>query len=224
MSQAVVTDLQPVQLAEHGALGVTLPIQVECRAHDQAAALGDFGRREQRVELGADRHHEVRGPHRVGGGGVDQLLAFCQGALIGIDEAGALHQPQDDPLSRLGQLGIGEGVVVRGRLGQSGEQRGFGQVELGHGPAVEGLGGRLDAVGQAAVVGLVEIEGEDLVLGEPSREPPGEQQLAQLAAQAALTALFGAEQQVASYLLGDGASAGGGFEPPLLQAGGKVNP
>ena len=66
-----------------------------------------------------------------------------------------------------------------------------------------GARGLADALGAAAEVDLVQVEREDLVLGQLLLEPPGEDHLLQLAVEAAL----GREQQALHRLLRDGAAA-----------------
>ena len=74
------------------------------------------------------------------------------------------HQPQHDSLPLLGWaravVGFPEvavGIVVAGSLGQSGQQRGLSQCQIGCALAEVSLRCRLDAHGQVAVGDLVEV-------------------------------------------------------------------
>ncbi len=82
------------------------------------------------------------------------------------------HQPQHDLLARDGEVGVGEGVVDAGGLRQTGQQGAFGQEQVGGRLAEIGLRGGLDAVGHAAVIDLVEVQGQDFVLGVAPRSAP----------------------------------------------------
>ena len=92
---------------------------------------------------------------------------------------------------------------ARGRLEKAGDQRGFGQADLAHRLAEVEQGGGLDAEGAAAEVGAVEIELQDLALGEARLEQEGEEHLLELARDRALRG----QEQVLGELLADGRSA-----------------
>ena len=93
-------------------------------------------------------------------------------------------------------------VIPGRRLGQTGEERGLGDRQLVERlvEVVERRGG--DAVGADAEIDLVEIELEDLVLGEGVLDAEREQRLLDLAAQRDLAA----QEEVLGDLLGDGRS------------------
>ena len=95
------------------------------------------------------------------------------------------------------------GANLRGRLEQAGEQGRLGQVDLAHRLAEVELRGRLHAEGAAAEIGAVEIELEDLALGEARFEQEGEERLLDLARERALRG----QEQVLGELLGDGRAA-----------------
>ena len=88
--------------------------------------------------------------------------------------------------------------VLRRRLEQAGEQRGFGEIDLPHRLAEVVLRRRLDAEGAAAHVGAVEVEFQDLALGEAALQQQGEKRFLDLALQGAL----GGQEQVLGHLLG----------------------
>ena len=99
------------------------------------------------------------------------------------------HQPEHDRLPALRGFEVLDGVVARRRLRQPGQQGALGQVKLPRMDAEIRLGRRLDAGGEVAVVGGVEVERQQLILGVRPLQPPRQPRLAQLAAQRALRAL-----------------------------------
>ena len=95
------------------------------------------------------------------------------------------------------------GANLRRRLEQAGEHRGFGEVHVARGLVEVVLRRRVDAEGAAAHIGAVEIELEDLVLGEPRLEPDREERLLDLALDGALVG----QEQVLGELLRDRGAA-----------------
>ena len=100
-------------------------------------------------------------------------------------------------------------VVVRA-LGQRRQVGALGQRQVGDRLAEVVVGRRADAVGAVAQPDLVEIELEDLLLGQGLLEPGGEDRLLQLAADRDLVV----QEDVLGHLLGDGRAALG---PAALQ-------
>ncbi len=148
------------------------------------------------VEL---RSFELVGPH-LGRG----CLGLCVADIAGLD-----HQRQHVLLAGQGQVApAGEGVVHGRGLGQTGEEGGLRQREVGRVHAKIGLGGSLHPVGQVAIIVLVEIDLQDGVLGVSSGQFGRQDDFLDLAPGGLLDALLGGEQDVAGYLLGDGAGAG----------------
>ncbi len=98
---------------------------------------------------------------------------------------------------------IGRGRVMRGRLDQAGDDRRLGHAHLAAGVAEEFAARGIDAVSAAAEIDAVEIEFEDLLLGEFPLHRQREDDLADLAA----IAVGVGEEDVAGQLLGDGRSA-----------------
>ena len=92
---------------------------------------------------------------------------------------------------------------ARGRLEQAGDQRGLRQVDVAHRLGEVELGGGLHAEGAAAEIGAVEIELQDLALGEARFEQEGEEHLLELARERALRG----QEQVLGQLLADGRAA-----------------
>ena len=76
--------------------------------------------------------------------------------------------------------------IARRRLEEAAEQRRLGEIDLAHGLAEVVLGRRLDAEGAAAHVGAVEVELQDLALGEAALEQQREERFLDLALKRAL--------------------------------------
>ena len=91
------------------------------------------------------------------------------------------HAPQHVRAARLGLLGMGEGRVLRRRLGKPRDQGDLRQRQLPDVLAEVVLGCRLHAIAVVAEVDLVQVEVEDLLLAEVVLEALGEDQLARLA-------------------------------------------
>ena len=125
--------------------------------------------------------------------------------------AGFDHQGEDVGLAGLSPREVGQGVVPGRRLRQAGQQAGLGQVQVARRLAEVGLCGCLDAVGQVAVVDLVQVQLQDLVLAQVARQPKGEDGFTQLTLDALGRALLRRQVKVAHELLGDGAAAGHHF-------------
>ena len=122
--------------------------------------------------------------------------------LLG-DVVQILHAPQHVLLAQLGPFRIDHRVVGRGSLGQPGEHGGFGEVQLRQGPAEIGLRGRGEAVGALPEINLVDVEFENLVLGQIVLDLHRQQGLAELAREG----LFAGQEEVAGHLHGDRAGA-----------------
>ncbi len=165
---------------------------------DLAARILDEVRILRGVGLAQRLEDDRRLPRGVGLGRGDRVIAHHQrqdGTLPPLDRAGrAIRVPQPRV-----------GVVIGRRLGQSGQQRGFGQRQIGRALVEVGFGGRLDAVGQVAVIDLVEIDLEDFVFRIAPRDFGGQDRLFDLPGQRP----FGGEEGQLDQLLGDRAAAGG---------------
>ena len=177
------------------------------------------------VERGA--HHEHALGHRFREG-VDQLLHLVEGPveiIIGARSsrrstgvAGLRRAPNTWPSVMnagfdqvvehdVGARARGRQIDVRRELGrrleQAGEHRGFRQVHVARRLVEVILRGRIDAEGAAAHIGAVEIQLEDLVLGQPRFQPHRQERLLDLALDRALVG----QKQVLGELLGDGGAA-----------------
>ena len=123
--------------------------------------------------------------------------------FLGRGEA-VLDDAVDDPVPpRDGAIGMPERIVVARRLRQRGEIGRVRQGELAQRLVPIGLGGGGDTVGARAEIDLVQIELEDLLLGEGALDADGEDGFLQLA----LDILVVRQQEVLGHLLGDGRGA-----------------
>ena len=151
-------------------------------------------------------------PVRIGGIAQVQFFLLGFGRLLGGDEAGLLHAVDHIELPRAGAPRVDHRVVGAGRLRQAGQHGGFGRGDVLQRLAEIRLGCRREAIGAVAQVDLVQVDLQDLVLGELLLEPQGQQDLVGLAAQRAL----GTEVHIARHLHGDGRGA---LLAATLQAG-----
>ena len=106
------------------------------------------------------------------------------------------------------RLDVGGRRIIGRRLDQAGDDRRLAEAQMVGAMAEEVPRGGVDAVGAAAEIDAVEIELEDLVLGEFALERERQDRFLDLAAEAAVVG----QEDVARELLGDGrgrADAGG---------------
>ena len=185
-------------------LRVALDAGIERGPHHEGA-VGD------RAREGLDELlHLVEGPVEVVAR--RSLVAAVDGAgriAAGAEHLALGHEPGLDQVVEhdVGAAARRRQVDVRRELGrrleQPGEHRPFGEVHLAGRLAEVEVRRGVDAEGAAAHVGAVEIELENLVLGEPALEPQGEEGLLHLALDGALVA----QEQVLGELLGDRGAA-----------------
>ena len=138
--------------------------------------------------------------------GEDDLLGVGVGELLRGDVVLVQHLPQDAVPLGLGGVLVFVGAVLRGAVGQAGQQGALGEVQLADVLAEVRLGGGLDAEGAAAVVDVVQVHRQDFLLGVVLLDAVGDEPLVQLAADG----LFAGQPlhlHVAGELLGDGAAA-----------------
>ena len=151
--------------------------------------------------------------HHPVGDVVDRPVAGARHDLRRVREGGALVRRADELelghggehrlLALLGAVEIARRRQPRRRLDQAGEQRGLGERNIARRLAEVTLRGLLDAVGAGAEINAVEIELEDLTLGEFPLQPDRQQHLLQLAVDRALLR----QKQILRQLLGDGGAA-----------------
>ena len=146
---------------------------------------------------------------RVGGQRVANPLADRQLRILGVlqlriaDEAQFVHAPQHVELPRLGALGVGDGIVGGRSLGQSRQHGGFGDGDILQRTAEIDLRGGGEAIGALAEEDLVDVELEDLVLGQVRLDFPGQQHLPQFPGHR----LLAGQEEVAGHLHGDRAGS-----------------
>jgi hypothetical protein len=186
---------------------------------DRAALQSEVHRRlddETALEYAlAPEPFEERAAHffgEVGGDGVVLVLrrtgegrrTFGRLAVARFVDEGLVPHPAEDVLAPfLGALRIEVRRVPAGGLRETREHRGLADGDLADLLPVVGAGGFADSVGPTAEIDLVQIEEENLVLGEVLLDAPSENHLADLALDVALRS----EQQCLDHLLGDGAGA-----------------
>jgi hypothetical protein len=129
-------------------------------------------------------------------------LTACWASAAG-DGAGLDHLGDHQPGARRGAFGVVDRVEGRRRVEDGSEDRRLGDGDVAGGLAEELLRCLLHPDGAGAEIGPVEIELEDLVLGEPVLQPQGEDGFLELA----LVGAVGLEEQVLGQLLGDGRAA-----------------
>jgi hypothetical protein len=166
---------------------------------------------DQHVELRQRPIGEIAGDVLpLGIGGELHPVRIRGGAKRGRDGAGVQHHVEDDSGSAARRFGVRRGRIVGRRLDQAGDDRGLRGRELARRMAEEAPRGRIDAVGAAAEIDPVEVELEDLLLGEAPFERHRQDRLADLAAEAAAVV----EEDVAGKLLRDRRSA---LSPPAAR-------
>ena len=147
------------------------------------------------------------------------LDSFCRIHLGFRDVSVAVHLADDGVSPFLGFRRVLGGVPSSWRLSDSGEQGGFGKVEILGGFREEILRRDFHAVTVRAELGEVEISGEDLVFRHFSLDGDGEACFVELAGDRAFRRLFDQivvvghaallDQCVLDVLLRDGRAAGG---------------
>ena len=195
--------LQPVA---DNLLGVGLHIAVQRRLDGQPALQQPLVT-QPRFQQAPHVHDEMRGGDREALGGEVQRLG---GGPVGVglrEVAVVDHAVQHVALAGAGGVGRGQGVILAGSLGQPGQQRRFGQVQVAHALAEIGPAGRFDPIGHVAVIDLVEVHFQNRVFAVVPVDLVGQHRLADLAAQRALPGLCGREEDGAGQLLGNGAAA-----------------
>ena len=124
------------------------------------------------------------------------------GLLVG-DHAVRLHLAEDQVAAAQGLLRIEQRRIGDGALGQAGQQRGLGQVQIFGVLGEVELRCGLEAVHAAAEINLVAVEREDLLLGEGALDLDGEIGFLHLAGGGAI----GGEKKIARQLHGQRGSA-----------------
>ena len=145
--------------------------------------------------------------------------------VLGLPDVALLeHAAQHVAAALARAVGVGDRVQRRRCLRQRRDRGDLGERQVAQVLAVVDLGRGTDAVGALAEEDLVQVEGQDLVLGELVLDPEREEDLAQLAAQL----LLGREEHVAGELHRDRAAAlaclvGRGRDDHGAQQAGRVD-
>src|SRR5690606_34230159 len=116
----------------------------------------------------------------------------------------AIEAAENPVATLLGAGWVDQWVVARRSLGQTRDHCHLRQVQLAHGLAVIHLGCGFDAVSAMPEIDLVDVKFENLVLAELALDLQGQEDLGDLAREAALAG----EEEVLRHLHGDGAAAG----------------
>ena len=169
-------------------------------------ALGQRFRSEARDHVLAHHLGDVRGVHlhrplmRFGMHGLGLgLRGFGRG-----DVTVLAHPLHHIGAALLVAAGVADRVAAGGKLQRAHQRGGLGQGQLVQGLAVVVLGRGGHAVGAVAEEALVEVQLQDLVLGQHLLDADGQHHLHQLAGVAVLRA----QEPLPGHLLGDGAAAG----------------
>jgi hypothetical protein len=151
------------------------------------------------AHLGQNPVGEVRRDVVARDAGGRLLLQRGGGLRLG-DEAGVHHGAQHQRRALVGAGGIARRIEARGRLQQARQQRGFVERHPGRRLAEVVARRRVHPVGTGAEVDAVEVDGEDLVLGEAPLQPERQHDFLNLAPDGAL----GGEEEILGELLGEG--------------------
>ena len=108
------------------------------------------------------------------------LVDLRVGSLGGGDRPGLLHQLEHNASAPAGGIDVGGWRVIGRCLDQPRDHCRFGQAQPFGTVTEEFARGRVDAIGTATEIDLVEIQFEDLVLAELSLQREGENALADL--------------------------------------------
>ena len=190
-----------VEPASDDGFGLVLEVEIEGCGHGQSALAHHV-----KAELVSQQRLDVH--HKVGRLDVEQVGAkaqrFCrqQRFFLVAEVAAFAHQAQHGQLASLGHVRMLQGTVAERILDQPGQNCTFGAAQLGRRFVVEDLGRGLDTVGPVSIIGLVEIERQQLVFRIAKFEAHGQPCLAQLAPDRLLVAFLRLHQQRARQLLG----------------------
>ncbi len=188
------------QLVFDGFLGAALHVHVD-RGADHEHAFGV--RLRERIDQLA---HLVERPveiivRRILVTAVDRIgrIAACAEHLALGHEAGIDQIVQHHVGAGAGGGQVDVRRVFGGSLEQSGEHRGFGEIDVAHRFVEIEMRRAIDTEGAAAHIGAIKVELEDFVLGQPRLQPDREKRLVHLALDGALIV----QEQILRQLLGN---------------------
>ena len=155
-------------------------------------------------QLGGDPVGEIAVPRpRNGDRPKRAFLPVCRRGPALFDKTGFDHVGEHLGGARRGQLAVAGRVEPRRRLQEARDHRALVEIEPPRRDPEIAVRGGVNAVGAGAQIDPVQIDFEDLVLGEPMFEPQCQQGFADFAREAPL----GCQEQVLCQLLGDRAAA-----------------
>ncbi len=164
-----------VEGVRNGALGGALHVEID-RSLDDEIVLGLAD--EIRNLLDNPIENIIGAGARSFGDDVRAIVGvWCCGALGGRDELGLEHRVENEPRALPQGAKIGRALnlscrrIIRRRLDEAGEHRGFDQCYVARGFTEIALGRRFDAEGARAEINAVEVDLEDLVLAQLVLEP-----------------------------------------------------
>ncbi len=187
------------QLILDDAFSLELQVRVETGSHDQHAIVAELPLLGERLDLvvgeieipiGTAMFGVIDGGRGIAPGRINLPL----GHEAGVDE---VAQDVVGPRARRRQIDVRR--VLRRRLEQPGEHRRLGQIDVAGGLAEIILRRRLHAERAASHVGAIEIEAEDLFLGQMMFEPEREVRFLDLARDRTLVG----QEHILGELLGD---------------------
>jgi len=192
------------------------------------AALQGIDAQGAQVLFGEEFHQQTAGFFEIPFGGPAAVLGHApvdQGLVDGLlvlflcDPLEGAQTAEDVHLAGLGGLGMPEGIVAAGGLGQAGDDGALGQGDVGSVLAEVGPGRGFHTVGVLPQIDVVEVGLEDVVLADGVFQPVGQDGFLHLAGVAA----FRTQQELFDDLLGDGAAAllaaAGGFVAQVVDEG-----
>jgi len=189
----------------HDLLGALLKAPIQSGSDDEST-LGDGLIADQAGKLIAHHHGKMWCSQGIGSPRELQWLARRAGSHLRIDIASLNHAVQYDALPLPGRFRMVERIVGDRRLGDASKQGAFGQAQFADGLAEISPSGRIYAVGEVAKVQLIQVQGQDFVLGHRGRQANGQPGLPYLAHQGLLVSLI-AKEQLPGDLLRNGAPA-----------------
>ena len=199
-----------VVIHQAGAQGVVRPFLVA--AVQRGVNLEAFGVRRFAIALIHRLAHHFRHILRRLAAAVralaGQLHRLRQGCVVLLlsDEVELAHPAQHVLLAQTGAVRVDDGVVGGRRLGQAGQHRHFRHGQVRQRLAVIGLRRGGEAVGALPQIDLVEVQLQDLILGQRVFDLEGQQRFVELAGKGFLAG----QKEVLCHLHGDGAGAGTG--------------
>ena len=218
-SRATGDAIDRVRLPAHRLLGGTLRSRVERGVDEQVAELLVAQDGVDHCPHRVEREGAVLARSPLGGRQSQRRRAGARReAVAQVVLAGHDGEHQVPPRDRA--VGMAPRGVERRPTRERGERGALGDCEMVHALAEEVAARRLDAVGAVAQVDDVQVERENLLLGEGALEPPGQVDLDQLPPERALLGQA-RHERVAHDLHGDRAEAfahGGGGDVPHQRA------